>query len=155
MHWLQALLKSMILWQGLLDMTLSRRFVAHYSCISCLSASTGMEELHCKWLEFLWECLTGKKAQSALNDYLHQNLNLHSEIRNALAWFMLLRMMALKNHLWMQTDDDMDIPSSAVIKDALDLVALDGNSEGFCLFYLGSVWQTDCRRRRWGCMGLE
>jgi hypothetical protein len=40
--------------------------------------------------------------------------------------------MVLKNYLSMNADcdDDADVASSAVIKDALDLVAPDGSSEG-------------------------
>jgi hypothetical protein len=72
-----------------------------------------------------------KKAQSALNNYHRQNPNLHSEIKKHTGMIYGLKDDGTQElSMSADCDDNADVSSSAVIKDALDLVVPDRSSEG-------------------------
>ncbi|KIK80670.1 hypothetical protein PAXRUDRAFT_15653 [Paxillus rubicundulus Ve08.2h10] len=89
-----------------------------------------MGQFGCELVQKSWEhcqvkdwnlsakCLTNKAAQMALNEYLRSHHILHDEIENQMGIVHGVKQVQLNTA---EADDDADVPSSAVIQDALGL----------------------------------
>jgi hypothetical protein len=71
-------------------------------------------------------CLTSKKAQSALNEYLCSHSELHDEIEKRTSTVHGTEDDHEKGN---DFNDDTDVPSSAVIRDQLGIVISEGDSD--------------------------
>ena len=70
------------------------------------------------------KCLTSKKACVALNDYLHSHPHLHNEIKKWIGTVHGIETMVSAD----DSNDDTDVPSSAIIQDALG-IAVSGEDQ--------------------------
>ena len=75
------------------------------------------------------ECLTSKKARTALNDYLCSHPHLHDEIENQMGTVHSIKTMGSTN----DSNDDTDVPSSAIIQDALGIVVSGADQSSDCI----------------------
>jgi hypothetical protein len=66
-------------------------------------------------------CLTGRKAQSALNEYLKKDQDLHNEIASRMGSVQGIESGEAENEMDLDQHDDADVPLSAVIREELGL----------------------------------
>ncbi|KAG8221665.1 hypothetical protein J3R82DRAFT_1949, partial [Butyriboletus roseoflavus] len=82
------------------------------------------------------ECLTSRQAQTALIDYLRTHSTLHKEIKDRMGIVHGLNKLdsvedicrhgdTESDYVTVDADDDADVPSSAVIHDALGLAVAE------------------------------
>jgi hypothetical protein len=85
-----------------------------------------------KGWNFSGECLTSKKAQTALNEYLHTHPELRDKIekRTGTIHMEKLRPPELPEHSMEECLNDPDIPSRLVIQHALGITISE--AEGDC-----------------------
>ncbi|KAH7903996.1 hypothetical protein BJ138DRAFT_1119844 [Hygrophoropsis aurantiaca] len=94
--------------------------------------------------------LTSKKAHSALNEYLRTHPKLRDEIQNRTG---VVHGFEDNELISMDDEDDSDVPSSAVIEDALGITGLDsdfvdrwiqwGDDENIWAWNNGEKWGDD------------
>jgi hypothetical protein len=84
---------------------------------------------------FSGKCLTSKKAQSTLNDYLHEHPNLRNEIKNRTGVVHSMEDAAAQAaSMNTECNDDADVPSSVVIEDALGIEVSGADTGGsYCV----------------------
>ncbi|KAH0833099.1 hypothetical protein J3R83DRAFT_12092 [Lanmaoa asiatica] len=67
------------------------------------------------------KCLTSKAARTALDEYLRTHPTLHDEIKNRTGVVYGVEEVPPEDQVTAEVDDDADVPSSAVIRDAFNL----------------------------------
>jgi hypothetical protein len=77
----------------------------------------------------LGECLTSKKAHVALNDYLHSHPGLRNEIEKRTGTVHGIETNSAED----DDNDDTDVPSSAIIQDALGIVVFGADHASDCV----------------------
>ena len=77
------------------------------------------------------ECLTSKKAHAALNDYLRSHPHLHDEIKQWMGTVHGIEAMGSTD----DSNDDTDVPSSAIIQDALGIAVSGADQASDCVVW--------------------
>jgi hypothetical protein len=75
------------------------------------------------------ECLTSKKACMALNNYSRSHPHLHDEIKNRMGTVHGIETMGSTD----DSNDDTDVPSSAIIQDALGIAVSGADQASDCV----------------------
>jgi len=75
------------------------------------------------------ECLTSKKARAALNDYLCSHPHLHDEIEKRMGTVHGIETMESAD----DSNDDTDVPSSAIIQDELGIAVFGADQASDCV----------------------
>ena len=82
---------------------------------------------------FLDDCLTSKKAHTALNEYLHGHANLREEIESQTGTVHGIEDVEAQTPSLEDSCDDTDVPSSLVVQDALGIEVPDNVFEQMCV----------------------
>jgi hypothetical protein len=91
----------------------------------------GLGEMYNKGWNFSGECLTSKKAQTALNEHLCTHPELRDEIEKRTGTIHIeeLRPPELPEHSMGECLDDSDIPSRLVIQHALGITISEAEGD--------------------------